>query len=125
MLEGIDGCCVPLFAHHEGKEIKTIGDAFLVEFSSALAAARCAYRCRVRSLEHNASSPLEKGLHLRIGLHLRDFEHRENDLYGDGVNIASQIEPLAEPGGICISEDVARQIENKIKEPVCGWGRVN
>ena len=113
----------PLFAHHEGKEIKTIGDAFLVEFSSALAAARCAIQIQSTIAEHNASSPLEKGLHLRIGLHLSDVEHRENDLYGDGVNIASQIEPLAEPGGICISEDVARQIENKIKEPVLRLGK--
>ncbi len=113
----------PLFAHHEGKEIKTIGDAFLVEFSSALAAARCAIQIQSTIAEHNASSPLEKGFHIRIGLHLSDVEHRENDLYGDGVNIASQIEPLAEPGGICISEDVARQIENKIEEPILRLGK--
>ena len=113
----------PLFANHEGKEIKTIGDAFLVEFSSALAAARCAIQIQSMIAEHNASSPLEKGFHLRIGLHLSDVEHRENDLYGDGVNIASQIEPLAAPGGICISEDVARQIGNKMKEPILRLGK--
>ncbi len=113
----------PLFANHEGKEIKTIGDAFLVEFSSALAAARSAVQIQSTIAEHNDSSPPEKRFHLRIGLHLSDVEHRENDLYGDGVNIASQIEPLAEPGGICISEDVARQIENKIKEPVLRLGK--
>ena len=113
----------PLFAHHEGQEIKTIGDAFLVEFSSALAAAQCAIQIQSKIAEHNASSPLEKEFHLRIGLHLSDVEHRENDLYGDGVNIASQIEPLAEPGGICISEDVARQIENKIEEPILRLGK--
>jgi len=113
----------PLFAHHEGKEIKTIGDAFLVEFSSALAAARCAIQIQSTIAEHNASSPLEKGFQLRIGLHLSDVEHRENDLYGDGVNIASQIEPLAEAGGVCISEDVARQIENKIEEPILRLGK--
>ena len=113
----------PLFAHHEGKEIKTIGDAFLVEFSSALAAAQCAIQIQRTIAEHNASSPLEKGFQLRIGLHLSDVEHREDDLYGDGVNIASQIEPLAAPGGVCISEDVARQIENKIKEPILRLGK--
>ena len=113
----------PLFTDHEGKEIKTIGDAFLVEFSSALAAARCAIQIQSTIADHNSSSPLEKGFHLRIGLHLSDVEHRENDLYGDGVNIASQIEPLAEPGGVCISEDVTRQIENKMKEPFLRLGR--
>ncbi len=113
----------PLFSHHEGKEIKTIGDAFLVEFSSALAAAQCAIQIQSTIAGHNASSPLEKGFQLRIGLHLSDVEHRENDLYGDGVNIASQIEPLAAPGLICISEDVARQIENKIKEPILRLGK--
>ena len=113
----------PLFTHHEGKEIKTIGDAFLVEFSSALAAAQCAIQIQSTIAEHNASSPLEKGFQLRIGLHLSDVEHREDDLYGDGVNIASQIEPLAAPGGVCISEDVARQIENKIEEPILRLGK--
>jgi ankyrin repeat protein len=113
----------PLFADHEGKEIKTIGDAFLVEFPSALAAARCAIQIQRTIAEHNSSSPLEKGFHLRIGLHLSDVEHRENDLYGDGVNIASQIEPLAQPGGVCVSEDVARQIENKMKEPILRLGK--
>ena len=113
----------PLFTHHEGKEIKTIGDAFLVEFSSALAAAQCAIQIQRTIAEHNASSPIEKGFQLRIGLHLSDVEHREDDLYGDGVNIASQIEPLAAPGGVCISEDVARQIENKIKEPILRLGK--
>ena len=113
----------PLFAHHEGQEIKTIGDAFLVEFSSALAAAQCAIQIQSTIVEHNASSGPEKEFQLRIGLHLSDVEHRENDLYGDGVNIASQIEPLAAPGGICITEDVARQIENKIEEPILRLGK--
>ncbi len=113
----------PLFANHEGREIKTIGDAFLVEFLSALEAARCAIEIQKTIVEHNASSPAEKGLEIRIGLHLSDVEYREDDLYGDGVNIASQIEPLAEGGGICISEDVARQIENKISEPLLRLGK--
>jgi len=113
----------PLFTDHEGEEIKTIGDAFLVEFPSALAAARCAIQIQSTIAEHNSSSPPEKGFHLRVGLHLSDVEHRDNDLYGDGVNIASQIEPLAEPGGICVSEDVARQIENKMKEPILRLGK--
>lgn len=122
LLEGHRRLLRLVFANHGGREVKTIGDAFLVEFSSALAGARCAIEIQRTIVEHNDSKPLEKRLHLRIGLHLSDVEHRGNDLYGDGVNIASQIEPLAKPGGICISEDVARQIENKISDPVLRLG---
>ena len=123
LLEGHRLLLRPVFANHGGREVKTIGDAFLVEFSSALAGARCAIEIQRTIVEHNASKPPDKRLQLRIGLHLSDVEPRGNDLYGDGVNIASQIEPLAEPGGICLSEDVARQIENKISDPVLRLGK--
>lgn len=123
LLEGHRLLLRPVFANHGGREVKTIGDAFLVEFSSALAGARCAIEIQRTIVEHNASQPPDKRLQLRIGLHLSDVEPRGNDLYGDGVNIASQIEPLAKPGGICLSEDVARQIENKISDPVLRLGK--
>jgi adenylate cyclase len=113
----------PLFAQHGGHEIKTIGDRFLVEFASALDAARCAIDLQAALYERNRSCPTGEQLQVRIGIHVGDVVHREGDVYGDGVNIADRIEPLAEPGGICISEDVARQIQNKLDTPIVRLGR--
>ena len=103
----------PLLAPQGGREIKTIGDAFLIEFSSALAAVTCAIEIQRSLQQRNQAAPPDHQIQIRIGLHAGDVVHRENDVYGDGVNIAARIEPLAEAGGICLSEDVARQIGNK------------
>ena len=107
----------PIFPQHNGSEIKTIGDAFLVEFASAVDAANCAIDIQKTIVAHNATVPFEKRILLRIGLHIGDVVIDGDDILGDGVNIASRIEPLAEPGGICVSEDMARQIENKVGLP--------
>ena len=103
----------PILAQYGGSEIKTIGDAFLVEFSSALGGATCAIEIQRILHSRNQTAPADRRIELRMGLHAGDVVHKENDVFGDGVNIASRIEPLAEPGGICVSEDVARQIQNK------------
>lgn len=113
----------PLFFRFGGKEIKTIGDAFLVEFSSALEASLCAIEIQRRLFERNQADANNQPVLIRIGLHIGDVVFKERDVYGDGVNIASRIEPLAEPGGICISEDVARQIQNKIEHPLIRLGK--
>jgi TolB-like protein/class 3 adenylate cyclase/Tfp pilus assembly protein PilF len=104
-----------IFPRFHGTEIKTIGDAFLVEFNSALAAAQCAIEIQ-RALAHrNADAPTQRQIQVRIGVHIGDVEHRGGDVYGDGVNIASRIEPLAGAGGICVSMDVERQIRNAVE----------
>ena len=104
-----------IFPRFHGTEIKTIGDAFLVEFNSALAAAQCAIEIQ-RALAHrNADAPAQRQIQVRIGVHIGDVEHRGGDVYGDGVNIASRIEPLAGAGGICVSMDVERQIRNAVE----------
>src|SRR5712672_911531 len=106
-----------IFPRFHGTEIKTIGDAFLVEFSSALEAAQCAIEIQRTLAKRNHDVTADRRIELKIGIHIGDVVHRDGDVYGDGVNIASRIEPLAGAGGICVSLDVQRQIRNAIEAP--------
>src|ERR1700751_5460670 len=115
----------PLFRQHSGTEIKTIGDAFLVEFNSALDAVQCAAKIQKILRERNVSSRETIKIKIRVGLHLGDVVYRENDVLGDGVNIASRIEPLAKPGGICLSQQVYDQVHNKFAGKFIRLGAVN
>src|SRR5437868_6735236 len=104
-----------IFPRFHGREIKTIGDAFLVEFNSALEAAQCAIEIQRALAKRNADAPAGRQIELKIGIHIGDVVHRGGDVYGDGVNIASRIEALAGAGGICVSTDVERQIRNALE----------
>src|SRR6266702_6061146 len=104
-----------IFPRFHGAEIKTIGDAFMVEFQSALEAAQCAIEIQRTLAKRNHDVASERQVEIRIGIHIGDVVHRESDVYGDGVNIASRIQPLARPGGICVSMDVARQTRNALE----------
>src|SRR5207302_8588309 len=104
-----------IFPQFNGTEIKTIGDAFLVEFGSALEAAQCAIEIQRAIAHRNHDVSAERRIELKIGVHIGDVVHRAGDVYGDGVNIASRIEPLAGAGGICVSMDVERQIRNALE----------
>src|SRR5881398_2611492 len=104
-----------IFPRFHGAEIKTIGDAFLVEFNSALEAAQCAIEIQRTLAKRNADIAPDRRIELKIGVHIGDVVHRGGDVYGDGVNIASRIEPVAGPGGICVSMDVERQIRNALE----------
>ena len=104
-----------IFPRFNGTEIKTIGDAFLVEFNSALEAAQCAIEIQRTLAKRNHDVTADRRIELKIGIHIGDVVHREGDVYGDGVNIASRIEPLAGAGGVCVSMDVERQIRNALE----------
>jgi adenylate cyclase len=104
-----------IFPRFHGTEIKTIGDAFLVEFGSALEAAQCAIEIQRTLAKRNHDVTSNRRIELKIGIHIGDVVHRDGDVYGDGVNIASRIEQLAGAGGICVSMDVERQIRNALE----------
>jgi adenylate cyclase len=107
----------PLFRIHQGREIKSTGDGVLVEFSSALRAVQCATDIHQRLRQRNSKKGAAP-IVLRIGVHLGDVEERGGDIFGDAVNLASRIEPLAPPGGICISGPVFDQVRNKISNRI-------
>jgi adenylate cyclase len=112
----------PFFPKFNGKEIKAIGDSFLVEFESALDAIRCATEIQSFLHDYNISSREDWKIKLRIGIHLGDVIHKEGDVFGDAVNIASRIEPIAFPEGICVSQQVYDQVQNKLRAPLVSLG---
>jgi adenylate cyclase len=105
----------PVLSKHNGREVKTIGDAFLVEFASAFEAVNCAVEIQSVLKESNRSAPQERRITVRIGIHLGDVVHTGMDVVGDAVNIASRIEPLSPPGGVCVSDQVFQSVVNKVE----------
>jgi class 3 adenylate cyclase len=103
----------PVFARHGGREVKTIGDAFLVEFASAVSAVRCAIEIQ-RSMSEQDTGRTTERIQLRIGINVGEVIHDQSDVYGYAVNVASRIVPIAEPGGICISKLVYDFIWNEV-----------
>lgn len=99
---------------HGGQEIKTVGDAFLIRFDSALAALGCAVAIQQEQAALNAAEPGTEPLLIRIGIHLGDVEQRGGDVFGDGVNLASRVQGLATPGGIAISAAVRAQVHSEL-----------
>ena len=108
----------PVIAAHRGRIVKTTGDGMLVEFASAVDAARCAVELQRRIAEQNSGVPQDQRIEFRIGIHVGDIIFDDNDIFGDGVNIAARLEGIAEAGGVCMSDDAYRQIRGKVE---IGW----
>jgi TolB-like protein/Tfp pilus assembly protein PilF len=104
----------PTIAEHHGRIVKRTGDGILIEFSSAVDAARCAIETQRGMAKRNADVPEERCIVVRIGIHVGDIIIEEDDIFGDGVNIAARLEGIARPGGICISDDAYRQVRDKL-----------
>ncbi|TYO61335.1 adenylate/guanylate cyclase domain-containing protein [Bradyrhizobium hipponense] len=104
----------PKIAEHRGRVVKNTGDGMLVEFSSVVDALRCALEVQRGMAARNAGVPQDKRIELRVGINVGDIIIEENDIYGDGVNIAARLETLALPGGICVSARVQEDARSKL-----------
>jgi class 3 adenylate cyclase len=107
-----------------GREVKTIGDAFMVEFGSALEACLCAVQIQKTLHERNASCQEGDRLEVRIGIHVGDVERKGPDIFGDSVNIANRIQGLAEPASVFISRQVFDQVWNKLGQRIVQVGNL-
>jgi TolB-like protein/class 3 adenylate cyclase len=104
----------PKIAEHHGRVVKNTGDGALVEFASVVDAVRCADEIQRSVAEQNIDVPQVKRIEFRIGVHVGDIVIDESDIFGDAVNIAVRLEGIAEPGGVCISDDAQRQVRGKL-----------
>ena len=104
----------PKIAAHRGRIVKTTGDGILIEFSSVVDALRCAVEVQQAMAKRNAGAPGDGRIEFRVGINLCDIIVDSGDIFGDGVNIAARLEAIAEPEGICISEDAYRQVKGKV-----------
>src|SRR6478735_263438 len=105
----------PTIATHRGRIVKTTGDGMLVEFGSAVDATRGAVEVQRAMADQNAGLPENRRIDFRIGIHVGDIIFDDNDIFGDAVNIAARLESIAEPGGVCMSDDAYRQVRGKVE----------
>jgi adenylate cyclase len=108
----------PAIAKNRGRTIKTIGDGMLIEFHSVVDAVACAAEIQRRMARRNADMSPARWIQFRIGINLGDVIVEENDIFGDGVNVAARLEALAEPGGICVSGAVCDQVGGRLEDVV-------
>src|SRR5712692_7526935 len=106
----------PKIAEYRGRTVKTTGDGLLVEFASPVEAVRCAAEIQKAMREREGSLPEEGRIEIRVGINLGDVIIDEDDVYGDGVNIAARLEALADPGGVMISSAVFEQVRDRVPD---------
>jgi adenylate cyclase len=112
----------PLIAQHGGRVVKTTGDGVLTEFGSVVGAVECALALQHLAAERNTKISADRRMEWRIGIHIGDVLIEGEDILGDGVNIAARLEGIAEPGGICISDDAFRQVRGKVEAEFADLG---
>ena len=112
----------PIIAEHGGRIVKTTGDGVLIEFASVVGAVECALALQKLAEERNSDLPGERRMEWRVGVHLGDVLVEGDDILGDGVNISARLEGIAEPNGICISEDAFRQVRGKVEAEFADLG---
>lgn len=115
LLSGHNDMMRSVLKDYGGREVKMIGDAFLVEFPNALDAVRCAFAIQAALRSRNEGLPTSRRILVRVGIHLGDVIHEKGDILGDAVNVSSRIVALAEPGGVCISGQVYDHVRNKVQ----------
>jgi len=113
----------PLVAGHKGHIVKTTGDGLLLEFPSVVEAVACAVDVQRGMLESNRRVLADRRIDFRMGINIGDVIFEDGDVFGDGVNVAARLEQIAPPGGICLSEDVYRQVRNKLDVAVYDVGQ--
>jgi adenylate cyclase len=104
----------PTVASHGGRIVKTTGDGILIEFASVVDAVRCAADVQRAMVLRNRDLAADRRIEFRVGINLGDVVVERDDLLGDGVNVAARLENIAEPGGICVSEDAYRHARDKV-----------
>jgi adenylate cyclase len=104
----------PAVIGHGGRIIKTMGDAFLIEFSSAVEAVACAVEVQQAVSEQESGVAPEHRIHFRVGINLGDIIVEGDDIHGDGVNVAARLEPISPHGGICVSDKVYHEVRGKL-----------
>lgn len=104
----------PAIAEHDGRVVKTTGDGLLAEFASAVKAVTCALEIQEKMAARNADTPDRRRMLFRIGINLAEVVFEDGDVLGDGVNVAARLEGMAEPNGICLSDDVYRHVRGKV-----------
>lgn len=104
----------PKVAEHHGRVVNSPGDAVLIEFASAVDAARCAIAIQKAIAERNSAIAEDRRVEFRIGINVGDVIVDGSEIYGDGVNIAARIEALARPGAICLSDEAYKQVKGKM-----------
>ena len=117
-LEAHQAVILPLIAKHGGSIVNIAGDGIVAQFPSAVRAVECAVAIQKIMAERNFDVPSERRMLLRIGVNLGDIIHDGTRTFGDGINVAARLEPLAEPGGICISAPVREAIFGKLGLPL-------